>query len=186
MFNAWPFAIKFARHEPRIFVQMQLVSTVSLRGNYAYSRDRLNIHNLGSELLHEGLPTASLELKPTIRDKVPGARPGLAALRTPATPSGAFFGPAPRRRRPSAALPEPAGHGSGPNHAGDRGRRIARAGAGDVASGLQLSTDLPQRARKDRRFRRKKALRGEERRIPLSDGVLSSRSQKRGGQLGRP
>ena len=58
MFNAWPFAIKFTRHEPRIFVQMQLVSTVSLRGN-AYSRDRLNIHNLGSELLHESLPTAS-------------------------------------------------------------------------------------------------------------------------------
>ena len=56
MFNAWPFAIKFTREEPRIFVQIQLVSPVSLGGNYAYSR---TIHNLGSELLHEGLPTAS-------------------------------------------------------------------------------------------------------------------------------
>ena len=54
MFNAWPFAIKFARQEPRIFVQMQLVSPVSLRGNHANSRDRLTIHNLddlGVELL---------------------------------------------------------------------------------------------------------------------------------------
>ena len=59
MFNARPFAIKFPREEPRIFVQIQLVSPVSLRGNYAYLRDRLTIHNLGSELLHEGLPTAS-------------------------------------------------------------------------------------------------------------------------------
>ena len=47
MFNAWPFAIKFARHEPRIFVQIQLVSTVSLRGNHANSRDRLTSTILG-------------------------------------------------------------------------------------------------------------------------------------------
>jgi hypothetical protein len=146
MFNAWPFSLPFSRHDPLLFFPLQLVSTVSLRGNYAYSRDRLNIHNLGSELLHEGLPTASLELKPTIRDKVPGARPGLAALRTPATPSRAHLVLGPHRRgagphRPSLS---PQGHGSGPNHAGDGGRRIARAGAGDVASGLQLRSDLPQ------------------------------------------
>ena len=29
MFNARPFAIKFARHEPRIFAEMQLFSAVS-------------------------------------------------------------------------------------------------------------------------------------------------------------
>jgi hypothetical protein len=84
-----------------------------------------------------------------------------------------------------------------------------------VASGLQLNRDLPQRApavidriaekptgtpnqdffssfggafggERTARSGRKKALQGEERRIPLSDGVLSSRSQKKGGQLGRP
>jgi hypothetical protein len=59
MFNAWPFAIKFTRYDPRIFVQMKLVSTASLRGNHANSRDRLTPHTLGSEMLHEGLPTAS-------------------------------------------------------------------------------------------------------------------------------
>ncbi len=37
MFNARPFAIKFARHESRIFAKMQLFSAVSLPGNYANS-----------------------------------------------------------------------------------------------------------------------------------------------------
>jgi hypothetical protein len=37
MFNARPFAIKFARHELRIFVEMQLFSAVSLPSNHANS-----------------------------------------------------------------------------------------------------------------------------------------------------
>jgi hypothetical protein len=37
MFNIWPFAIKFARHEPRIFAEMQLFSAVPLPGNHANS-----------------------------------------------------------------------------------------------------------------------------------------------------
>ena len=35
MFNARPFAIKFGRHESRIFAEMQLFSAVSLPGNHA-------------------------------------------------------------------------------------------------------------------------------------------------------
>jgi hypothetical protein len=37
MFNARPFAIQFTRHEPRIFAEMQLFSTVPLPGKHANS-----------------------------------------------------------------------------------------------------------------------------------------------------
>lgn len=37
MVNAGPLAIKFARHEPRIVAEMQLISAMSLPSNNAYS-----------------------------------------------------------------------------------------------------------------------------------------------------
>ena len=87
MFNARPFAIKFARHEPRILAEMQLFSAVPLPGNTQIrsltqhnvtraprSRDRLTTGGLESEVLHVLSPNSQPDLKLVIRDKVPRAR----------------------------------------------------------------------------------------------------------------
>ncbi len=85
MFNARPFAIKFARQEPRIFAKMQLFSAAPLPGNHANSiadvsrmrrqalrsRDRLTTGDLGSEVLQELHPNGQPDLKRAIRDRVP-------------------------------------------------------------------------------------------------------------------
>jgi hypothetical protein len=115
MFNAWPFAIKFTPHEPRIFVQMQLVSTVSLRGNYAYSRERLNIPNPRSDCSRKAsqLPARS-ETNTLTLTLTPFSRPHRVG------------------DGPSAAFPEPA-RPQAPTTRPISGRRIARASAGDQA-----------------------------------------------------